>query len=129
MSRKPFVREVSKSAWWLTQGRYLRYMMREVTCILIGAYTAMIIVGLMRLSEGPAAYDGFLGALMGPAGTAFHLVAFLFALYHTTTWFNVTPKAMPIQLGGKHLPDVAIVGAHYAGWAVVSVLILFLAGV
>jgi fumarate reductase subunit C len=129
MSRRPYRRAVSTTSWWLAQSRYIRYMAREVSCVFIGAYTAVIVVGLVRLSEGAAAWSAFLEALRAPASVAFHLSAFAFALYHTTTWFNVTPKAMPVQLGETHLPGGVIIGAHYAGWAVVSALFLFLAGV
>ena len=41
----------------------------------------------------------------------------------------MTPKAMPVQIGENFLPDAVIVGAHYAGWLVASVALLFLAGV
>ena len=128
MSRKPYVREVSRSWWWLAQYRYIRYMIRELTCVFIGTYTAVIVVGLMRLSQGQAAYDGFLDALRGPVGIAFHAVAFVFALYHTASWFNVTPKAMPLRMGERRVPGGAIIGAHYAGWLAVSAVVLFLAG-
>ena len=128
MSRKPYRRPVSASRWWLAQPRYIRYMAREASCIFIGAYTGVVVVGLVRLSEGAAAWGAFLEALQAPASVAFHLLALAFALYHTTTWFNVTPKAMPVQLGEARLPGGVIIGAHYAGWAVVSALILFLAG-
>jgi fumarate reductase subunit C len=128
MRRKPYRRPVSTTRWWLAQPRYIRYMAREVSCVFIGAYTAVIVVGLVRLSQGAAAWDGFLEALQGPASVAFHLPALAFALYHTTTWFNVTPKAMPVQIGEVRLPGSVIIGAHYAGWAVVSVLVLFLVG-
>ena len=128
MSRRPYVREVSRSWWWLNQRRYVGYMIRELSCVFIGAYTAVIVVGLMRLSQGQAAYEGFLDALWGPVGLTFHIVAFGFALYHTTTWFNVTPKAMPLRLGERRVPGGAIIGAHYAGWLAVSAVVLFLAG-
>ena len=128
MSRKPYRRAVSTSSWWLAQPRYIRYMARETSCVFIGAYTAVIVVGLMRLSEGAAAWDGFLEALQAPVSVAFHLLALAFALYHSTTWFNVTPKAMPVQIGEARLPGSVIIGAHYAGWAVVSALVLFLVG-
>jgi len=128
MSRRPYRRTVSASSWWLAQPRYIRYMAREASCIFIGAYTAVIVVGLMRLSEGAAAWDGFLEALQAPVSVAFHLLALAFALYHSTTWFNVTPKAMPVQIGEARLPGSVIIGAHYAGWAVVSALVLFLVG-
>ena len=128
MSRRPYVREGSRSWWWLARHRYIRYMVREVTCLFIGAYAAILIVGIVRLSQGQAAYDGFLDALQGPASLTFHGLALLFALYHTTTWFNVTPKAMPLRMGEWRVPGGAIVGAHYAGWLAVSAVVLFLAG-
>jgi fumarate reductase subunit C len=127
MSRRPYRRAVSTTAWWLEQPRYIRYMVREASCIFIGAYTGVIVVGLVRLSQGAAAWDGFIEALQGPMSIAFHLLALGFTLYHTTTWFNVTPKAMPVQIGEVSLPGSIIVGAHYVGWAVVSALILYLA--
>ena len=129
MSRKPYRRPVSASLWWLAQPRYIRYMAREVSCVFIGAYTGVVVVGLVRLSEGAVAWGGYLEALQGRGSVAFHLLALGFALYHTTTWFNVTPKAMPVQLGETRLPGGVIIGAHYAGWAVVSALVLYLAGV
>lgn len=129
MSRRPYVRHVSAAAWWLAQPRYVRYMAREVSCVFIGAYTAVLTVGLFRLSEGAAAWAGFLEALRTPASIVFHLIALAFALYHTTTWFNVTPKAMPVRFGETRLPGAVVIGAHYAGWAVISALILFFVGV
>ena len=129
MSRRPYKRAVSATSWWLVQPRYIRYMGREVSCVFIGAYTAVMVVGLVRLSEGAAAWNAFLETLQTPASMAFHVLALAFSLYHTTTWFNVTPKAMPVQLGEARLPDGAIIGAHYVGWALVSALVLFLARV
>ncbi len=129
MSRKPYIRPASTTTWWFAQPRYIRYMAREVSCVFIGAYTAVIVIGLLRLSQGAGAWGDFLAALQTPASIAFHLLALAFALYHTITWFNVTPKAMPIQLGEFRLPGGVIIGAHYAGWVVVSAIILFLVGV
>jgi len=128
MSRRPYNRRTSTTSWWLARPRYIRYMAREVSCIFIGTYTAVIVVGLFRLSEGAAAWSAYLEILQAPTSIAFHVIVFAFALYHTTTWFNVTPRAMPVQLGEARLPGGVIIGAHYAGWALVSALILFLAG-
>ena len=129
MSRKPFIRPVSDVSWWLAQPRYIRYMAREASCIFIGAYSGVLVVGLVRLSQGAAAWDAFLSALQTPGSVVFHLLALAFALYHTTTWFNVTPKAMPIQLGQTPVPGSVIITAHYLGWLVVSAVILFVVGV
>jgi fumarate reductase subunit C len=83
--------------------------------------------GVKQLSEGPAAWAAFLELLKSPASIAFHLLALAFAAYHSVTWFNLTPKALPLQLGEEFVPDWVIAGAHYAGWAVVSFIILALA--
>jgi fumarate reductase subunit C len=50
-----------------------------------------------------------------------------FAAYHSVTWFNLTPKALPVQLGEEFVPGWVIAGAHFAGWAVLSFIILVLA--
>ncbi|MDP6430003.1 MAG: hypothetical protein QF393_18465 [Rhodospirillales bacterium] len=128
MSAKPYIRNPRRYSWWLAQGRYLRYMAREITSLFIGASSAVLVVGLARLADGRAAWEAYLAALQSPLGVAFHTAAFLFALYHTVTWFNVTPKAMPIEVAGRRLPGAAIAGAHYAGWVVVSAALLILAG-
>ncbi len=129
MNGKPYVREVPRCSWFFRQPRYMRYMAREVTCLFIGAYAVLLLVALKRLAEGPQAYAAFLQALTSPASVIFHLFVLAFALYHTTSWFNVTPKAMPIQNGEDFLPGGVIVGAHYGVWVVVTLALLFLAGV
>lgn len=128
MTRRPYIRPLPRYSWWLARRRYVDYMIRESTSLFIAAYTVVIILGLARLAQGREAYEAFLLALREPAGMAFHLVAFLFALYHTATWFQVTPKAMPLQLGAYRVPGAAIIGAHYLGWAVVSAVVFIGAG-
>ncbi|MDH4109728.1 MAG: fumarate reductase subunit C [Gammaproteobacteria bacterium] len=126
MSRRPYKREVSKGGWWLTQPRYIRYMAREFSCVLIGAYVLVLVTGLWRLSEGQAQYEAWLARVESPAGRLFAVVAMLFALYHTYTWFQVTPKAMPLAVNGKKVPGAVIVLGHWAGLAVASVLVWLL---
>jgi fumarate reductase subunit C len=129
VGRRPYVREVSRTRWFFRRPRYMRYMAREVTCVFIGVYTLVLVVGLARLAQGRAAYEAFLQALQSPASIAFLVLALLFSAYHSITWFNLTPKAMPLQVGEKFVPDGVIAGAHYLGWAIVSAVVLFAAGV
>ena len=126
---KPYVREVSRYGWFFRNPRYLRYMAREVTCVFIGLHALILIVALMRLSEGREAWEAYLANLCSPAGVVLQLLILAFAVYHSTSWFNVTPKAMPVQIGEKFLPGSVIIGAHYAGWLVASLAVLFLSGV
>jgi len=104
-------------------------MAREITSIFVGAYCVLLVVGLHRLAAGPAAYEAFLLALKSPDSIVFHLLALVASLYHAGTWFNATQKAMPLQIGEDFVPGNVISGAHYVAWVVLSVVILYLAGV
>ena len=128
MSRRPYVREVSKTRWYFRHPRYLRYMSREITCIFIGAFALLLLCALGRLADGQSAYESFVAALQGPWGIFGLLVVLIFAVHNATSWFNVTPKAMPVQIGEEFLPGKFVVIAHYAVWIIVSVAVLFLAG-
>lgn len=129
MSRKPYVRPVSRTGWYFRHPRYLRYMSREVTCVFIGAFALLMVCALERLSRGQAAYEAFLAAITGPWGVAGLVVVLAFAVHNATSWFNVTPKALPVQIGEDFLEGKYIVGAHYAVWVLASVVVLLLAGV
>jgi fumarate reductase subunit C len=83
--------------------------------------------GLKQLAQGPAAWGAFLELLRSPPCIVFQLLTLAFAAYHSVTWFNLTPKALPLQVGEGFVPDWVIAGAHFAGWAVVSFVILALA--
>jgi fumarate reductase subunit C len=124
MSRKPYIREVSKTRWFLRQPRYLRYMAREVTCIFILLFTFQLICALANLAHGQESFQAFLHALRSPLGVLFNLAALVATVYHSMSWFDVTPQAMPIQRGEEFVPGNVIVGAHYGAWAVVSLIIL-----
>jgi fumarate reductase subunit C len=127
VSRKPYVREMTYR-WIFRHPRYVRYMVREFSCLFIGAWTLLMVWGLKQLAEGPAAWAAFLECLKSPASVVFHVVALGFAVYHSTTWFNLAPKALPLQIGEEFVPEAAIAGAHFAAWAVLSLAVLFLAG-
>jgi len=127
MSRKPYVREIT-SEWIFRHPRYVRYMVREFSCLFIGGWTLLMVWGLKQLAEGPAAWAAFLECLKSPASIAFHVLALGFAAYHSITWFKLTPKALPLQLGEEFVPDGAISGAHFGAWAALSLAVLYFAG-
>ncbi len=122
MSPRPYIRKVRPS-WWLSRPSTFLYMMRELTSLFIGLYCAMLALGLVQLARGPEAWDGFIALITSKGGVLFQLLCLAFALYHSVTWFALTPQAMPLPA-----PPKAIIGAHYAVWAVISVVVLLLAG-
>ena len=127
VNRKPFHRAIT-SEWIFRHPRYVRYMAREFSCIFIGGWTLMMVWGLKQLVEGPTAWAAFLECLRSPASIVFHVLALAFAAYHSITWFNLTPKALPVQVGEAFVPDGVISGAHYAAWMALSLAVLYLAG-
>jgi len=104
-------------------------MIRELTSLFIGLYSAWLVIGLVRLAQGRTAWEAFLAATSSPPAVLFQLVCLAFAGYHSITWFAVTPKAMPLMLRGEPVAGGYIVGAHYAAWTVVSLIVLIAVGV
>ena len=109
--------------WWLERAPYFLYMVREATSIFVAAYAVVLLMLLHRLSQGPEAYAAFLEALKSTGAIFFHVVALLFALFHTITWFNLTPKAMAVWKGEQRLPDPLLIIPNYVAWIVVSAVI------
>jgi len=119
---KPYVRPMP-ATWWLQRGPYVFFMLRELTSVFVAAYLVLFLVMIDRLHQGPAAYQSFLEMLKSPLAIVFHVVALAFALFHTFTWFNLTPKALVIRTGEKRVPPAAIIAPNYLAWIVISVII------
>ena len=130
MSRNPYVRPISTTTWYMRNGRYKVYVMRELTSFLVMFYSFLTLFGLAALAASPERWDAFLASQQGTGMAVFHALALVYFLfYQTFPWFKLAPKAMPIQLGEKKLPDSFIIIAHYVAWAVISIFIFWLAGV
>ena len=112
--------------WWLQNRSYALFVLREITSVFVAFFAALSLWELRALARGPEAYEQFLARLRTPLFLALDTVAFLFVLFHAITWFNLTPKAMVVRLGGKRVPDAIIVGVNYAAWLVLSAAVAFL---
>ncbi len=130
MSRQPYVRPMSKTTWYMRNGRYKVYVLRELTSFLVAFYTFLTIVALGVLaSDSPDRWNAFLDSQQGTGMIIFHGLALLyFLLLQTFPWFKMAPKAMPIQIGEKKLPDSFIIVGHYVAWVVMTAFIFWLAG-
>jgi len=129
MSRNPYVRPISTTTWYMRNGRYKVYVLRELTSFLVMFYSFLTIYGLAALAGSAERWDTFLASQQSTAMIVFHGAALLYFLFFQTfPWFKLAPKAMPVQMGEKKLPDSYIIIGHYVAWLVVSVFILWLAG-
>jgi fumarate reductase subunit C len=127
--RRTYVRPMD--GWWRRNPWFLRYMAREATSVFVVIYALILLAGLVRLSQGEAAFGEWLAALASPWSIAFHLLLFAIFAYHTWSWFVIMPKTMPpVVVGGRALAGSTITAAgigaailaSLALWVLVSVL-------
>lgn len=118
-------RPISPS-WWLRNRAYFLFMLRELTSVFIAAYAILLLVLLYQLRAGRDAYESYLGFLTEPAMVAFHVAALAAALFHTVTWFNLTPNVLVVRLSGRRVSAPVIAGVNYAAWIVLSVLVAWI---
>ncbi len=115
------------SVWWWTRKRsYFLFVMRELSSLFIAWLVLYLLLLIRAVGRGEAAYADFLDWASSPWLVALNVVAFGFVLLHTVTWFSLTPQAMVVSLRGRRVPAAAIIGAQYAGLAVVSAFVFWL---
>jgi len=126
MTRKPYIRELPNT-WWLKNSFYKAYMMREVSCVFITIYTLVLLVGLVRLYQGPEAYSAWLIALKSPWAIGGSIIMLISTMYHSISWFKLAPQAMPLQIGSMRVNAPLVVGLHYAAFLVILLTALIIA--
>ena len=114
------------NTWWLKRKTYILFMIRELTSVFVAGYCIFLLVLVYKLTQGAAAYGDFMAALKSPISVALHLITLIFVLYHTITWFNLTPKLLVLYRGEERIPEGLVAGTFYVGWAVVSVIVAWL---
>ena len=112
--------------WWLERRAYFKFIVRELTCLFVGAFAILTLLQVRAIGAGPEAYAAFAAMLASPACIAFSVVAFLFVVFHAVTWFQLVPTTIVLRMGEGRVPDSIIAGAHFAGWLVASVVVAFI---
>ncbi|TDD70292.1 fumarate reductase subunit C [Jiangella aurantiaca] len=112
--------------WWVRKRSYLLFVLRELSSVFVAWFVALTLALVWSVERGAEQYERLLDVLSNPFAVALNVVALAFLLLHTITWFNLTPKAMPIRLFGARVPPVAIVAAQWAAFAAVSAFVIWL---
>ena len=125
-ARRPYVRPMR--GWWKHNPFFVRYMVREVTAVAVWIYALILTVGVLRLGQGEAAWNGWLLALKSPLSLGLHLVLLISMVVHTQSWFEIMPKTMaPIVVNGERLSAARIQRTGWSVAAVVFVLVMVIA--
>ncbi|QND84019.1 Fumarate reductase subunit C [Chromobacterium vaccinii] len=121
--RKPYVRPMD--GWWKKNPYFIEYMIHEGTALFVAAYAFALLFGLWRLSQGEAAWNGFMAALQSPLALLFHLILLLMIGYHGYTWFKIMPRTMPpVIIGGRRVSAAAITAGGFAATLLASLALL-----
>ncbi len=110
--------------WIVASPRYVLVLLREASSVFITAYLILLVLLLFKAGRPAAEYRAFLDFLWNPGMVVFHVVAAAAALWHTVTWFNLTPKAMDVRIRGWKVPAILIVVPQLGAFAVISGLVI-----
>ena len=106
--------------WWLKNRAYAMFVVRELTSVFVAFFAMLYLWQLRAVAKGPDAYAQFMARLKTPPFLILDAVALLFVLFHTITWFNLTPTAMVVRVKGKRVPDRIVAGSNYVVWVLLS---------
>lgn len=112
--------------WWLHRRSYLLFILRELSSIFVAWFVVYLLMLVGAVDQGAGAYQAFLDWSRAPLVLLFNIVAFAFVLFHAITWFNLAPKAIVVQMGGRRVPGAMIAASNYVAWAAVSAVVLWL---
>jgi fumarate reductase subunit C len=125
-ARHPYVR--SMRGWWRRDPFFARYMLREATAVAVLVYAVILTVGVVRLAQGEAAWNGWLAALRSPSAVLLHFVLFAAMVFHALSWFEIMPKTLPaIFIGGRRLSAATITRSGWAATVLASIALCALA--
>jgi fumarate reductase subunit C len=125
MKGKEYIRPVSAN-WWLRKRSYTLFMLRELTAVFVAGYALFLLVLLYRAHQGLLTFTAFALGLMSPLSIVLHVLALAMAVYHSITWFNLTPKAMVVWRGEEKVNPALIAGVNYVVWVIVSVVVAWI---
>ncbi|HEY2926057.1 fumarate reductase subunit C [Piscinibacter sp.] len=123
---RPYVRPMQ--GWWRRDPFFVRYMVREATALAVLVYAIVLTVGVVRLAQGEAAWNGWLDALRTPWSMLLHGVLLVAFVVHAKSWFEIMPKTMPMMfVGGRRVAESAIKRSGWAATVLASIVLFALA--
>jgi fumarate reductase subunit C len=114
------------TTWWLRKKSYFLFMLRELSSVFIALFLLIYLYQIYQLTQGPEAYVAFTRRLSSLGWIFFNLIALLFALYHSITWFQSSAIVLPLRVGERELPRNLFVALNVVALVVISLIILVL---
>ena len=112
--------------WWLARPAYVAFVLREISCVFVAWSVVFLMLLVESVGDGRDGYADFLAWAATPWVVALNVLTLAFVVYHAVTWYQLTPAAVVVRLGGRRLPAAAIMMPAFGGWAVVSAFVAWL---
>ena len=112
--------------WWLRRRSYLLFVLRELTSVFVAWAVAFTLMTVSAVLAGEDAYRRFVDWAGSPWLVVLNVVALAFLVFHTVTWFNLTPQAMAVRVRGRRLPNAAVAAPLYVAWVLVSAFLVWI---
>jgi len=111
--------------WFLGRAGYRRFMAREMTAFALAVFLVYLLYWLRAIGDGYTAYVQMIELTMNPLVVTALGLAFGAMLYHSITWFNLTPKIMPMYVAEEKVPDLwaAIIMGYLPCFAATAVIL------
>jgi fumarate reductase subunit C len=126
MSEPRTYQEPLSTWWWLKKRTYFVFAMRELSSVFVAWFAVFLILLIAAIGQGESEYQDFLDWAATPWVVVLNVVALLFIVLHTITWFALTPQAMAVRLGDRRVPASLVIASQYVGLAVVSAFVVWL---
>jgi fumarate reductase subunit C len=105
--------------WWLQRRSYFVFVLREISSVFVAWFVVYLLLLVHAIGSGGDRYAQFL-AWSGGWVLALNVVALLFVLLHTVTWFGLTPKAVVVRVRGRRVGPGPVLCLQYVLWLVMS---------
>ena len=102
------------------------FVLRELTSVFVAWSVAFTLIAVHAILQGPDEYRRFLDWSATPWLVVLNVIALVFVVFHTVTWFNLTPQAVVLRVRGRRVPDAGVAAPLYLAWLVLSALLAWI---
>lgn len=119
---KPYLPRMSPY-WYLERWHYLRFMLRELSCVCVAYFAVVMLLQIYAISHGPVAYGHFQAWMRCPVILCLNAGALVLIVFHAVTWFALVPRVFVRHMMGSGIPDVVAMIPNYGAWFVASAVV------
>ncbi|MGH7840677.1 MAG: fumarate reductase subunit C [Candidatus Binataceae bacterium] len=113
--------------WYLDRWPYLRFMVRETSCVFVAYFAVVMLLQIRAIEHGAGAYAQFQAWMSCPAVMILNAIALGLVIFHAVTWFALVPRVFARHMLGTSIPDLFAAVPNYGAWFVASLVVALFA--